>query len=196
MKHVSLSVIIPVYNVEEYLERCLDSIINQSYQEMEIILVNDGSTDKSGEICARYAKTDARIQLVNKENGGLSSARNTGIEIANGDYLTFVDSDDYIDLNTYADNMPFLMENRYIEILQYPFKRDNVLLGAPDKPYLVSGEKDLFANWWTNDVITSSVCNKIFRKEVFDTIKFPLGQTFEDQTWPMYTCRIKDVTIT
>ncbi len=90
-----LSVIVPVYNVERYIKSCLDSIINQSYCDLEIILVNDGSTDQSGRICKEYTLRDSRIRLINKQNGGLSSARNTGLEIAKGNYITFIDADDY-----------------------------------------------------------------------------------------------------
>ncbi|MDD2250513.1 MAG: glycosyltransferase family 2 protein [Candidatus Cloacimonetes bacterium] len=175
-----LSVIIPIYNVKDYIARCIDSVINQSYQNLEIILINDGSTDKSGDICEVYARSDSRIRLKHKENGGLSSARNAGLEIATGDYITFLDSDDYIDLDTYAVNMDILNENRTIDIVQFPVERQNTILGMPVKPYLISGEKNIFANWWRNDVITSSVCNKIFRKKVFETIRFPIKQTHED----------------
>ena len=91
-----ISVIVPVYNVEQYLSRCVDSILAQSCQELEIILVDDGSRDRSGAICDEYARRDPRISVIHKENGGLSSARNAGIEAASGQWLQFVDSDDYI----------------------------------------------------------------------------------------------------
>ena len=96
-----ISVIVPVYNVEQYLERCVDSIINQTYKNLEIILVNDGSTDNSGKLCDELAKRDDRIRVIHKENGGLSDARNTGIEEAEADLIGFIDSDDYIDENMY-----------------------------------------------------------------------------------------------
>ena len=93
-----ISVIIPVYNVEKYLKRCLDSVINQTYKNLEIILVDDGSTDNSGKICDEYAKNDKRIIVIHKENGGVSVARNIGLDICTGDYVNFIDSDDWIDL--------------------------------------------------------------------------------------------------
>ena len=96
-KNIEISVIIAVYNVEDYIKRCLESIVNQTYNNMQIIIVDDGSTDKSSEICDEYALIDQRIEVIHKENGGLSSARNAGIERAKGDYLIFVDSDDYVD---------------------------------------------------------------------------------------------------
>ena len=94
-----VSIIIPVYNVETYLERCLESICRQTYRQLEVLLVNDGSTDASAAIARRYADSDSRFTLYNKENGGLSSARNYGIERAAGEYMVFVDSDDYVDEN-------------------------------------------------------------------------------------------------
>ncbi len=96
-----LSVFVPVYNVELYLRRCLDSIINQTYKNLEIILVDDGSTDSSGIICDEYAKKDTRIKVLHKENGGVTSAKSVGVENATGDYITFVDGDDYIKLTAY-----------------------------------------------------------------------------------------------
>ena len=100
-----LSVIVPVYNVEKYLNRCLDSIINQTYQNLEIILVDDGSKDNSGRICDEYAKKDNRIRVIHKENNGAAAARNTGIENSTGEYIAFVDSDDYIDVVMYEKMM-------------------------------------------------------------------------------------------
>ena len=96
-----ISVIIPVYNVEKYLRRCIDSVINQTYKNLEIIIVDDGSTDNSSNICDEYTNKDSRVKVVHKENGGLSSARNVGIELAKGDLIAFVDSDDYIELEMY-----------------------------------------------------------------------------------------------
>ena len=96
-----ISIIVPVYNVEEYLPACLDSIINQTYTEIEIILVDDGSTDSSGEICDRYAKIDERVKVIHKSNGGLSDSRNVGIQVAKGEYIGFVDSDDYVEFDMY-----------------------------------------------------------------------------------------------
>ena len=93
-----ISLIVPAYNAESYVAECLESIQNQTYMNLEIILVDDGSKDTSGDICDQYAAYDERIKVIHQENGGLSAARNTGIEAANGDYIAFVDSDDYIGL--------------------------------------------------------------------------------------------------
>ncbi len=91
-----ISVIVPVYKVEDYLSRCVDSILSQTYRNIEVILVDDGSPDKCGEICDRYAQHDPRVRVIHKENGGLSDARNAGIEIAQGQYISFIDSDDWV----------------------------------------------------------------------------------------------------
>ena len=94
MAQTLVSVIVPVYNVESYLEECIESIINQSYENLDIILIDDGSTDNCGQICDKYAELDKRVTVIHKTNGGISSARNSGIEVAKGDYFCFVDSDD------------------------------------------------------------------------------------------------------
>ena len=94
-----ISVVIPVYRVEKYLERCVESVINQTYANLEIILIDDGSPDNSGNICDEYAKIDKRIKVIHKKNGGLSDARNVGIENSKGKYITFIDSDYYIEEN-------------------------------------------------------------------------------------------------
>lgn len=100
MRKPLISIIVPVYNVEKYLSKCLDSLVNQTYENIEIVCVDDGSIDSSGEICDEYAKKDARIKVIHKENGGLSDARNVGLETINGEYVMFIDSDDWIDKDT------------------------------------------------------------------------------------------------
>ena len=106
-----ISIIVPVYNVEKYLVKCLESIINQTYKYLEIILIDDGSTDGSGRICDEYAKKDNRIKVSHKGNGGLSSARNVGLDMSAGQYIAFVDSDDWLELDMYE----YLMKNRAID---------------------------------------------------------------------------------
>ena len=100
-----ISIIVPVYQAEKYISKCIESIVNQTYKNLEIILVDDGSTDRSGEICDEYGKKDNRIVVVHNKNKGVSVARNCGLDIATGDYITFVDSDDYIDLQMYSEMM-------------------------------------------------------------------------------------------
>ena len=96
MKRIIVSIIVPIYNTEKYLRKCVDSILKQTYENLEVILVNDGSPDNSLEICREYERLDSRVKVINKKNGGLSSARNAGLEICTGKYITFVDSDDYL----------------------------------------------------------------------------------------------------
>ena len=117
---MKLSVIIPVYRVESTLERCVKSIVGQSYRDLEIILVDDGSPDRCPQMCDDWAARDSRIRVIHKQNGGLSDARNAAIERATGDYLTFVDSDDFIAKDTYAPLMDILLEHNDIDMLEYP----------------------------------------------------------------------------
>lgn len=116
-----VSVIVPVYNTEKYLPECIDSIINQSYLNLEIILINDGSTDNSSKICDEYASKDKRIIVIHKANGGQADARNAGLDIANGKYITFIDSDDYYsDLNTLKYCIAELEQDKSICFVEFP----------------------------------------------------------------------------
>ena len=105
-----ISVIVPIYNTEKYLKKCLDSIINQTYKNLQIILIDDGSGDNSGEICDEYATKDSRIQVIHKQNAGVTAARNDGLDMATGDYIGFVDSDDWIEPNMYEEMMANLIK--------------------------------------------------------------------------------------
>lgn len=182
MSAPALSIIVPVYDVEDYLSLCLDSIVNQSFEDYELILVDDGSTDHSGKICDEYAQKDKRIVVLHKENGGLSSARNKGLDIASGRYITFVDSDDRIAPDTYAENMEILMQHPDIDILQFPthWGKENTDVHTLLKQQFFSGEKEIFSNWWEGSVLNASVWNKIFHGEIFSEIRFPEGYFFED----------------
>ena len=100
MENQTFSIIVPVYNVEQYLENCINSVLNQSYRNFQLILVDDGSKDSSGEICDRFAQKDSRVKVIHKPNAGVSAARNTGIDIATGQFICFIDSDDWIEKST------------------------------------------------------------------------------------------------
>ena len=165
-----LSIIVPVYNVEKYIRKCLDSIIKQTYKDFEIILVNDGSTDNSGLICDEYSSTYCNIRTIHKPNGGLSSARNAGIENAEGDFIGFVDSDDWIDENMYE----ILVKN--IESYDADISMCRLYRKGKDASYYV--HEDLEQK--ERVMIDASSCTKLFRKEFFISDKFPLGKTNED----------------
>lgn len=113
MKKPLISVIVPIYNVESYLNRCVESIVNQTYQNLEIILVDDGSPDNCPQICDDWARKDSRIKVIHKENGGLSDARNAGMNIATGEYISFIDSDDYVALD-FCETMLLVIKKRTV----------------------------------------------------------------------------------
>lgn len=108
-----ISIIVPVYNVEKYLSQCIESIINQNHKNIEIILVNDGSTDKSGDICDKYSLKDNRIKVIHKKNEGVSIARNTGLKVATGEYIAFVDGDDLVDKDIYTRLINVINNSKY-----------------------------------------------------------------------------------
>lgn len=172
-----LSVIVPVYNVEQYIGRCLDSICNQTYGNLEIICVNDGSTDHSLEIIQEYAKSDSRIQIVMKENGGLVSARKAGVQKASGEYATYVDSDDWIEQNMYADMMRLCSETK-ADIITSGCIRDygtHIVLEKENiRPGIYEGE-NLRKEIWMRMIDTETffrsnisihLYNKIYRKDL------------------------------
>lgn len=178
-----ISVIVPIYNVENYIHKCIDSIINQTYRNLEIILVDDGSPDNCGKICDEYALKDCRIKVIHKKNGGLSDARNAGIDISTGEYLGFVDSDDYIDTDMYSVLLKNLKDNdadistcgRIIvtEGNETPSFKNNetVCLSSHD------AIKDLFL---FNNNVCHAAWDKLYKREMFSEIRFPLGRLFED----------------
>lgn len=183
---IQISIIVPIYNVEKCLRRCIDSILNQTFKDFELILVNDGSTDKCEEICDEYAKKDNRIIVIHKENGGLSSARNAGLDIAKGKYIGFVDSDDYIHSEMYST-------------LKYELEKN-------DSDIVICGYKDIFdleANFYevlnlnyrvenynsfecikgiyhNNKVNFIVAWNKLYKRELFNKIRYPINRIYED----------------
>lgn len=178
-----LSVIVPVYNVEEYLRECIDSIMSQSYRNMEIILVDDGSTDKSGSICDEYTNKDNRITTIHKSNGGLSSSRNTGIEAASGDYITFVDSDDVILGENVFDNiMTRLKNDGRLDVVQYDVihKYTSQEEHKREYPFKTYCSKADILDGYLSQEIHVSCCDKIFKASVFKDIRFPEKQISED----------------
>lgn len=185
---MKVSIIVAVYNIEKYVERCIKSIIAQTYADIEILLIDDGSTDSSGIICDCYAKRDYRVKVIHKENGGLSDARNTGLVNATGDYLCFVDGDDWIHkdiirslINIAKKNDADIVSCNYKIVDKYVKDIDYDDIKSID----YSDRKLHFYvnNLFSADQLEQPVWNKIYRKSLFDNIKFPTNQIYED----MYT---------
>ncbi len=177
-----ISVILPIYNVSQYLKRCVDSVMTQTYKNIEIILVDDGSTDDSGIICDEYAKVDSRIKVIHKQNGGLSSARNAGIDEAKGEYLTFIDSDDYVD----EDYVEFLYTlvceyNVKMSIASHTVVYENgtVLKKETGERQCLDAHKVLERILYDEDIDLSAWA-KMYHKSLFENIRFPVGRLFED----------------
>ena len=177
-----ISIIVPVYNTEKYLSKCLNSLIKQTYKDIEIIVVNDGSKDKSLEIAKKFAKQDNRIKVFNKENGGLSSARNFGIEKASGEYIGFVDSDDYIKENMFEILYNMIKEaNAKIAICGWYLVEDNQIrtCNFKCKKLVLNDEQaiDMLLNHVSFD---NFACNKLFHRALFKDVIFPFGELLED----------------
>lgn len=177
-----ISVIVPVYNVEKYLRRCMDSIVQQTYKNIEIIIVDDGSIDSSGKISDEYAKKDKRIKVIHKQNGGLSDARNVALDIIKGKYIAFIDSDDSI-------------SNDYIEYLYNLLKKNNADMGICDSQVCyndliqVNNEPENIIVYSKDEVIKEmlyanhyfiSAWGKIYKKELLNNVRYPKGQIYED----------------
>ena len=166
-----ISVIISAYNVAPYIERCIHSILHQTYSDLEVIIVNDGSTDDSGAICDKLAQADNRIIVIHKDNGGSSSARNAGIDAAKGDFIAFVDGDDYIENNMYEE-MLAEMSDTSISIVNCGIiltdvnGEDRILVSKEKKTY--SKEEALYVFFTREGNISPSACNKLYRRELFD----------------------------
>lgn len=177
-----VSIIVPVYNVESYLKKCIESILAQSYRNFELILVNDGSTDTSEDICRDYERKDDRIVLINKSNGGLSDSRNTGIEQAKGVWMLFVDSDDWIDENLCNRCIEHAYEtNSDIVVfgLIKVFKDKHIKMSVND---IQSGviEKNKAMSLLGDDGFGNYAWNKLYKRELFKDIRYPVGKYLED----------------
>lgn len=177
-KNDLVSVVVPIYKVEKYLDRCVKSIINQTYKNIEVILVDDGSPDNCPKMCDDYKKKDKRIKVIHKKNGGLSSARNVGIQNATGKYICFIDSDDYIEKD-YVKRMYEVISKEKLDFVVCNYNRvyDNKIQKC---------EVDKFK---TENFITPAAWNKMYKKSLFDKISFPEGLYYEDLgTFPRLYC--------
>ena len=179
-----ISVIVPVYNVEEYLPRCLDSILAQTYENLEIILVDDGAKDRSGAICDEYAAKDARVKVIHKENGGLSSARNAGLDMAKGTYIAFVDSDDWIEPEMY-EHMLSLMDKYSAKLVcagRYDVseKTGEKTVGLCPKTEEAVTAEELVGRIFLWDGCDSSACDKLYHHSLLGGFRYPEGKVCED----------------
>lgn len=180
-----ISVVIPVYNVEKYLSECLDSVVNQTYKNLQIIIVDDGSTDSSGKICDEYANNDNRIIVVHQKNAGAGAAKNTGLELIDGDYFSIIDSDDYIELDMY-EKMVNSLEKYNADIVQCLFR--NVYVNDSfDRKYKIKGNypKVLtpknFLKEYLYDWKYAIFANKVFKSSLLKDIRFPVGRKIDDE---------------
>lgn len=180
MNNPKISVIVPVYKVEPYLHRCLDSILMQTYRELEIILVDDGSPDNCGAICDEYAVMDDRIVVIHQQNAGVSAARNAGLDIAAGEYIGFVDPDDWIEPDMYEYLMQAIVTHD-ADIASCAFSRDSddatllceqidTVVTGPEAISMLIGRKEIVEVVW----------NKIYRADLWKELRFPVGKRYED----------------
>ena len=175
----TISVIIPVYNAEPYLRECLDSVCGQTFQNLEIILIDDGSKDNGGSICDEYAARDPRIRVIHQENQGISAARNTGLDLATGDLIGFMDSDDRID----PDMFQLLYDNLMAtgaDISTCAIHGRANYEGVSPEPFLRSREEAMLAVL-EDRTLDVTVWNKLYKKELFSNIRFPVGRCYEDR---------------
>lgn len=179
-----VSIIVPVYNVEKYLEKCILSVLSQTYTNIEVILVDDGSTDDSLKICETYAKLDNRISVIHKQNGGLSSARNAGLDIARGDFISFIDSDDYVD-SRFIENLynRIISDGSDIAVCEYSRvdEKGDSLPYIPFNKDIVVNE-DQFWNLFCSTKLSYCVisCNKLYKARLWKNIRFKVGKLNED----------------
>lgn len=180
------SIIIPVYKVEKYLPQCVDSVLNQTYKDFELILVDDGSPDSCPAICDDYARSDNRIKVIHKPNGGLSDARNAGLEIASGDYILFLDSDDWWVNNRSLEKISEVIDKNNSEIIVFGIEKFN----TSSKEYFDIRTPSLSGELSTRDSVTSGIyvacaCDKVVKRTIIETsgLRFRKGQLSEDIEW-------------
>lgn len=182
-KNVELSIIVPVYNVEKYLDRCLSSISRQIFEDIEVMCIDDGSTDESINICKKYEKEDFRFNVIQQEHQGLSEARNTGLKNAKGRYIAFVDSDDFIDPFMYEDMIHNLKENNLDIVICnfYHLVEKEIFVDNPEgKDRIIKGKQAILKEVLLDKTIKNYVWMKIYKRELFKNIRFPKGKKYED----------------
>ena len=178
-----ISVIIPVYNAEQYLDRCLLSVLSNTYQNWEVILVDDGSKDASGTICDRYAEKDSRFVVIHKKNGGTAAARNDALKIARGEYIAFLDNDDYISPYYYEYMIRAMTETGADVVVSEITREDNLELLTKQvytQPKIVEKKEFILGTYTDNWTRNTVPWNKLYKRELFTNICFPLGKGYED----------------
>ncbi|MBU3198080.1 glycosyltransferase [Clostridium estertheticum] len=184
MNNPLISIIVPIYNVEVYIRNCVDSILGQSYENLEIILVDDGSPDNCGDICDEYRSKDKRIKVIHKKNGGLSSARNAGIDIASGDYLGFIDSDDWIESDMYESLYNALTSHKAdISVCgRYIVEADKITTISDSEKAEVFTRREALSELVLDEYsgMKNFAWDKLYKKELFDDIRYPEGKYYED----------------
>lgn len=183
MEENLVSIVVPVYNVEKYIARCLDSLTAQSYKRLQILVVNDGTEDNSMSIVSEYAMKDSRIEIYNKENGGLSDARNYALSYVRGQYICFVDSDDWVETNYVKLLLNQFEKDREIDIsiVDFDYAFDDKSVNREYKlEDVVLEAKESIKQLCNGKEITNHVWNKMYRKDLFQTIRFEKGRKFED----------------
>ena len=177
-----ISIIVPIYNVGKYLPKCIESILNQTFKNFELILVNDGSTDNSGVVCDDYAKKDTRIKIIHKSNGGVSSARNAGLYVAKGEYIGFVDPDDYIDKNMYEKLYRLCIDNNSdIAICRFNREINGKIQNKESTEEIIElNNMEAMNELFKGNLYRFSLCNKLFSKKCFNDVLFPEERIHED----------------
>lgn len=186
MYNMKISIIVPIYNVEKYLDKCIKSIVNQSFKNLEIILVDDGSPDNCPAICDEWTKKDYRIKVIHKENGGLSDARNAGLSVASGDYIAFVDSDDYIEPDMYAKLLNVALDNNCDIVscnLRMVYENDINSIANNDTGEVIYYSTEDTMSSLIDDKIRQVVWNKLYKADVIKGILFDVGKYHEDEFW-------------
>ncbi len=177
-----ISVIVPIYKVEAFMHKCVDSILRQTFTDFELILVDDGSPDNCGALCDAYAKKDGRVRVIHKKNGGLSDARNAGIEIAEGKYIAFVDSDDWVS-DTFLSVMHDEAVRTDADIVAVNFHKVYDDRSDPPqeiKPSVCTGTQSMERLYANESIYINIACNKLYKRALFDNICYPVGRLHED----------------
>lgn len=186
MQSTFISVIVPIYNVEKYICRCVDSILNQTYKNIEIILVDDGSPDNCPKICDEYAAKDSRIRVVHKKNGGLSDARNAGMAVANGEFISFIDGDDYIDCDMLLDLFGCITEDESDIVscgVRWVDEDGKVIINDCADTHTVLNDAEAMKELLLDGLLKQHVWNKLYRTSVIRNILFEKGKCNEDVFW-------------